>query len=224
MVWVEEFSFGIVVGAAAAYGAWTAVRYLRSRGDVRSDPLAIPAGATGSYVADIPDSASAGFASDEGVRAGGPGRERPLLSGVANGPIADGGRSLPAAPHPSVGEDVRLSKRIVLHLFLLGRIGPDDVGHPGATQRGIGTVLQAEQSAVSKVLNRLAAAGVVEVGRRHVRGQDRRVNVYTLTRQGEALARDIRSRLSPGAGEVPRHLPSHRAVPAPTAIRAPDRR
>jgi DNA-binding MarR family transcriptional regulator len=100
----------------------------------------------------------------------------------------------PASPKTAVTrEQVALSQRILVHLFRLGRIGPDEVGLPTATQRGIGEALHAEQSAVSKALSRLVAAEVVVVRRRHVRGGDRRVNVYTLTRRGELVVHELRA-------------------------------
>ncbi|MGP8136209.1 MAG: hypothetical protein ACLQD8_08885 [Thermoplasmata archaeon] len=54
--------------------------------------------------------------------------------------------------------------------------------------------LGATQGAVSKVLARLQAVGVVGRERRHVQGKDRRVRVYSLTPKGEELAKAIRDR------------------------------
>jgi len=135
-------------------------------------------------------------------------------------------RSPLAAPSATVDpqETVRLSRRIVVHLFGLGRRAPDDVGRPEATQRGIGAALGAEQSAVSKVVRRLIAAEVVTAARIHVRGVDRRVNVYSLTRKGELLAHEIRSRGAPAP--EPMRSPDHplwasRRAPAPSEIVLP---
>jgi DNA-binding PadR family transcriptional regulator len=54
--------------------------------------------------------------------------------------------------------------------------------------------LSIRQGTLTKVLSRLVAAKVVEVDRRHVHGQSRRLNVYRLTALGESVARDIRVR------------------------------
>jgi DNA-binding MarR family transcriptional regulator len=124
------------------------------------------------------------------------------------GPVGGGGA--PDAP------SVRLSIRILVHLAALGRLDPEGVAPIGATQRGIGVALAAEQSAVSKVLKRLEAAGVVEVARAHVRGLDRRVNVYSLTRRGMAVAREVRMRSAPPAREIgafPHHEGASRVAP-----------
>lgn len=88
-------------------------------------------------------------------------------------------------------EQVRLSLRIVIHLFWFGPQRPDDIAQPGATQQGLADALGATQGAVSKVLRRLVAANVVRSDRRHVRGRDRRVRAYSLSPRGEALARQI---------------------------------
>lgn len=185
----EIFLIGAAVGGAAAYGLVELVQYLR-----RARP---PTGAP---------------------RARGPsqpwGSDIAAFAPPAAAPVGNGGEAIatlvaPGTPSPPV-ESVRISRRIVLHLFAQGRTGPDDVGRPEATQRGICAAVGAEQSAVSKVLRRLVAAGVVDVSRRNVRGGDRRVNVYGLTRRGELVAHELRARAaSSSAG-------SDAAAPEPT--------
>lgn len=105
-------------------------------------------------------------------------------------------------------ERVGLSKRVVEHLFQQGRLGPDDVGSPTATQRGMQLALGANQSALSKVLRRLEVAGVVEVTKRHVTGGERRLKVYGLTRRGELLAHDLRRRGATAPNESGEGRPS----------------
>jgi len=118
-----------------------------------------------------------------------------------------------AIPSKATEERLRLSERMVAHLFRYRGLGPDDVARPDVTQRGIAVALDADQRAVSKVLLRLIAAGVVSEDRRHVRGGSRRVKVYTLTRRGEALAVEVRSRLpvdrdsAPGPPNGPSSFP-----------------
>jgi len=101
-------------------------------------------------------------------------------------------------------ERVRLSLRLVVQLSRVGPPGPDGEARRESTQEGLAQALSATQGAVSKVLRPLVAADVVHRERYHVQGMHRRVRVYFLTRQGEALAREIRERfgLSPRVPET----------------------
>jgi DNA-binding MarR family transcriptional regulator len=81
---------------------------------------------------------------------------------------------------------------VILHLSRLGRIGPDDIAPIGFTQEGIAAALNVRQGTLVKVLQRLKAAEVLTVDRRHVSGVDRRRYVYRLTALGESVARDLR--------------------------------
>jgi DNA-binding MarR family transcriptional regulator len=81
--------------------------------------------------------------------------------------------------------------QVILHLARLGRLAYDDVGLRGHTQAGMSEALSIRQGTLTKVLSRLVAAKVVEVDRRHVHGESRRLNVYRLTALGESIARDI---------------------------------
>lgn len=82
--------------------------------------------------------------------------------------------------------------RVITHLASLGRLGNDEVGRLGFTQKGMSEALEIRQGTLTKVLSRLEAAKVIGVDRRHVRGQQRRLNVYRLTALGESVARDLR--------------------------------
>jgi DNA-binding PadR family transcriptional regulator len=116
---------------------------------------------------------------------------------VAANPVA----SIPptaAAPatvsRPAASEGVGLARRVITHLSRLGRIGPDDVAPVGFTQQGMAAALEVRQGTLVKVLQRLRAADVLTVDRRHVSGVDRRLNVYRLTSLGESIAQDLRHR------------------------------
>ncbi|MCI4351065.1 MAG: PKD domain-containing protein [Thermoplasmata archaeon] len=98
-------------------------------------------------------------------------------------------RSEPASPV----EGLRVSQRIVLHLAGQGALRADDVATLAFTQSGMAAALGIRQNALTNVLRRLLAAGVLTVDVRHVTGQPRRLKVYALTARGEALARDLRS-------------------------------
>ena len=92
----------------------------------------------------------------------------------------------------AVSADADTAGRVILHLASLGRLAYDDVGLAGHTQTGMCEALSIRQGTLTKVLSRLVAAKVVEVDRRHVHEQPRRLNVYRLTALGESVARDIR--------------------------------
>ncbi|MCI4365863.1 MAG: PadR family transcriptional regulator [Thermoplasmata archaeon] len=89
-------------------------------------------------------------------------------------------------------EGLGLARRVILHLSLLGRLGHDDVARIGFTQEGMSAALVVRQGSLVRVLQRLEAAGVLVVDRRHVSGVDRRRKVYRLTALGESVARDLR--------------------------------
>ncbi|MCI4372100.1 MAG: hypothetical protein L3K02_00420 [Thermoplasmata archaeon] len=88
----------------------------------------------------------------------------------------------------------RLSERVVIQLARLGRIDPDAPVRSERTQQGLAEAANSNQSAVSKVLRRLVAAGIIMEERRHVVGSSQRMKAYSLTRRGELLARDVARR------------------------------
>ncbi len=91
----------------------------------------------------------------------------------------------------------RTSELVLLHLARWGPLRPDQIAEPERSQAGIGESLGLPQNVVSPVLRRLVAAGILEVGLRHVAGRPRRLKVYALSPQGESLARDLRTRRQP---------------------------
>lgn len=201
---VEQFLIGLAVGAAAVLGGRAAVRYVREKGSARLGTPDPPAGVF-SETSARPSSGGEGRSSPSGSASpSGPGSEVQTSTDPAlllRVPIESDAVRAPV-------EQVRLSRRILLHLFELGRVGPDGIGRPEATQRGIGTALGAEQSALSKVLRRLTAGGAIEVTRRHVFGGDRRIKVYSLTLRGESLAREFWLAQSPRPRRIPPERPT----------------
>ena len=112
----------------------------------------------------------------------------------------------PARTPPGVDPAaLRLSQRIVLHLYRLGSFDPRELSPRGATQLGMTEELSVRQSSLTKVLIRLVAAGVLEEARSHVRGMPRRLKVYWLTPLGTSLARDLRSSAAPGSPPAKPH-------------------
>ncbi|MCI4331423.1 MAG: PKD domain-containing protein [Thermoplasmata archaeon] len=112
---------------------------------------------------------------------------------------------LPAPAPPEQVERLRLSQRVVLHLYSLGTLHDDEIAPPTFTQAGMSDRLEVGQSPLSNVLRRLVIAGVLSQDVRHVRGRPRRLRVYRLTSMGESLALELRRqrenlRVPPGRG------------------------
>jgi DNA-binding MarR family transcriptional regulator len=98
------------------------------------------------------------------------------------------GRSVPAT------ETLRLSQRVILHVYALGVVPPGETAPPGLCQAGIVDALGIPQAGLAAVLRRLEAAGVLTTERGHVRGHDRRLKVYRLSDRGLEIARELRTR------------------------------
>jgi DNA-binding PadR family transcriptional regulator len=107
---------------------------------------------------------------------------------------------------------------VIAHLSSLGRLGNDDVGPLGFTQKGMSAALAIRQGTLTKVLSRLEAARVIEVDKRHVRGEPRRLKVYRLTALGESVARELRHPRSPPKAGIERRAISDPAVEVPERI------
>src|SRR5579871_870589 len=107
-------------------------------------------------------------------------------AGAGAGP----GDASPAPPGPRT-DPRQVSREVVVFLYRLGRVGPDDLPSSDWTQRGIGERLGVSQNVLSNVVRRLEAAGVVTSRTEHVQGRPRRVKTYYLTAAGERLARGL---------------------------------
>lgn len=112
----------------------------------------------------------------------------------------------PASPATSNGPartDLRLSERVILHLDRYDHSQIQELAPFMLCQQGMVEKLAVRQSALTKVLQRLIAAGAVVETTEHVQGQGRRLRVYRLTTLGHLLAKDLRSRAG-GASTPPR--------------------
>jgi DNA-binding MarR family transcriptional regulator len=108
----------------------------------------------------------------------------------------------PASPRDA---SRRLSEQILSHLYWYGRRDADGLVTAEASQAGIAQRLRVGQNSVSRALQRLVDAGAVTVQLQHLPGAPRRIKTYTLTRDGEALARRLRRDLGrPTVGETTR--------------------
>lgn len=170
--WPELLAGG-ALGAAATVLA--AVVLIRRR---RQGPPAGPPGPS-----EVPEGAS----SPPSAAPSPPGPE--VRAEPAPPPESSAGRP----PEASAPESLRISQRIVLHLAAQGRLTADEVAPVSLSQAGMAEALAIRQNALTNVLRRLLAAGVVVETVRHVRGRPRRLKVYQLTSRGEALAREIRA-------------------------------
>ena len=157
-----------------------------------------PAGRAVSPTVEAPQASFAGPSSEPPA---GPAPPSPAISAPLPEPPAapSPGAPVPGSPAPTTPapgtvtrEALRLSQRIVLHLARQGFLGPDEVAGVGFTQLGMSETLGVRQNALTNVLRRLVAAGVLSEDVRHVRGQPRRLKVYRLTSRGEALAKELR--------------------------------
>lgn len=133
----------------------------------------------------------------------------------------DRATSASAGARVPTGDTLRLSQRIILHVYAQGQFVAGDVAPPGLCQAGMVEALGIPQSGIAAVLRRLEAAGVFTAERGHVRGHDRRLKVYRLTAQGHEIARELRNRPFREAPEhrAPRFVPIHRSArPAPSHL------
>jgi hypothetical protein len=124
------------------------------------------------------------------------GETNPTLSfpGENSPPPWEPPSTVPAGLPGSFEERVRLSIKVVVILDHWRPTDNNGSARREMTQQGLAVTLSVTQGAISKVLNRLVAADMVRTDRRHVAGLARRVRVYSLTRDGETLAREIRGR------------------------------
>ena len=91
-------------------------------------------------------------------------------------------------------ETLRLSQRIILHVYAQGVLPPGSVAPPELCQAGMVETLGIPQSGLAAVLRRLEAAGTFTTERGHVRGRDRRQKIYRLSDRGRELAEELRVR------------------------------
>jgi tetratricopeptide (TPR) repeat protein len=110
----------------------------------------------------------------------GPGSSRSPASGTSE--KIDSGATVPLS----------LSQKVVAHIAQQTRVREDELASGSLTQAGMSAALNRPQGVVAKVLHRLESAGLTRSEARHVRGGSRRVKVYQLTPQGEALAKEVR--------------------------------
>jgi DNA-binding MarR family transcriptional regulator len=200
-----DFVFGLAAGLAVAVGVYLLLLWRTRRSGVL-DPPPVGAGWAGGII--------------QGSRA----PEPPSLRGSNTGaPIAGAHADMdPAGPEapsaPPIGdhsvdktthehasrrslspssvpkETLRLSQRLILHVYAQGELPPGAVAPPGLCQAGMVEALGIPQAGLAAVLKRLEAAGILATERGHVRGYDRRLKIYRLSSRGLEVAKELRSR------------------------------
>jgi len=176
---VLPLALGLVIGAAVAAGAaYGAVRRFRP-GEPPAPPPAVerPAPAR--------PEAPAGPPAGEPMPPAAPSEPPEAPPGPRVG-------LTPEAPPSTLATPTRITDALVRHLAGLPKLWPNDIPSKAWTQAGIADAIGAGQSAVSRVLRRLVAAGIVTVETRHVGGSDRRLRIYRLTERGERLGKALR--------------------------------
>jgi len=110
----------------------------------------------------------------------------------------------PLGRPPILATPSRITDALLRHLVGLPSLYSGDLPTRAWTQAGIAEAVGAGQSAVSRVLRRLVAAGIVTVETRHVAGSPRRIRIYRLTDRGERLGRALREAPPPRTDGPPR--------------------
>ena len=192
----EGLALGLVASASGSAVLWW---YLRNR--VRgsgfregTDMASISAATLGIPLVTPAPSAASGARVGPALQLAG---ANPSRTGTGELLRAFPARDEPASPPPNDGGRVRISHRVLVHIASQGRIGADEVPPRALTQAGMVEALEVNQGALTGVLRRLVAAGILVERREHVRGADRRLKVYRLTQSGEELYQEIRGRRPP---------------------------
>ncbi|MCI4325640.1 MAG: hypothetical protein L3K00_07165 [Thermoplasmata archaeon] len=187
-----DFLLGLSLGlalAAAVYGLlWWMGRPARGPGFVppthRSTSGAPPPTPVSDSPEPEPQMAPAG--------ADPPAESPHAATGTASAPRSgpSGGRN------PAADETLRLSQRLILHVYAQGIRPSGEVAPLALCQAGMVEALGIPQAGLAAVLRRLEAAGILLAERSHVQGRDRRLKVYRLSERGLVLARELRTRSS----------------------------
>jgi DNA-binding MarR family transcriptional regulator len=201
-----DFDLGVSAGLAIA-GSLYAVLWWWARRLILAVPpapvpLEPPEGARngwGSAGAALPTATAPGPSPPGAEIRSGPQPPDPTPRSAAKGGPGEAPRwsDGPPGPEPrpaATPTAVRLSQRVILHLYAQGNLPSGAVAPLARCQAGIGEALGITQGGLAAVLRRLAAAGILTVERGHVQGRDRRLKIYRLSSRGLEIARDLRAR------------------------------
>ncbi|HYK94135.1 MAG TPA: hypothetical protein VEY07_08880, partial [Thermoplasmata archaeon] len=195
----EGLAVGLVVSVTGSVVVWWYLRNRARGGGVRA-AVAAPS-RRASVVIPLPTPAAAAGRSNGGgpmLGLAGVNPTRPAVVRIiretgAMEVVSDTPRPVPDNNH----SQLRISHRVLVHIGAQGRVGRDEIPPKALTQAGMVEALEVNQGALTGVLRRLVAAGVLDEHREHVQGVDRRLKVYRLTSSGEQLYMDIRGRRPP---------------------------
>jgi DNA-binding MarR family transcriptional regulator len=99
-------------------------------------------------------------------------------------------------------EDFRISARLLLHIDRQPRFVRAELVPESLTQAGMAKALGTSQAGVSNALRRLLRGKAIRVERSPVRHRLKRLKVYQLTAQGEAIVQHIRAGMGLSQGRT----------------------
>jgi DNA-binding MarR family transcriptional regulator len=198
-----DFAVGLGTGLAIAIVLYALLRWWGRRiGDVPPHPLPVPNGVGPNPTLGPPDPTTTStpepaiLAEGTPAAVAAPALPPDLPPRSVSTPRASAGRTGPVAPR----EQVRLSQRVILHVFGQGVLPSGSVAPLALSQAGMMEALGVPQPGLAPVLRRLEAANILTSERGHVRGRDRRLKVYRLTDRGLELAKELRVRRARAGG------------------------
>jgi hypothetical protein len=103
----------------------------------------------------------------------------------------------PTVPLSPTEEELQASARLLVHLSRQPRLADTDPGLESLTQEGMARATGTTRGSAAHALGRLLAGQLVVAVKRHVPGRTRRVQVYQLTAEGEAIAHHISRQMVP---------------------------
>jgi len=187
----SEFVLGLACGLLVAAGLYAGLWWWARRSVTPDRP---PSGALDDRDAHLEDPAGVDALAEPAYLAG-------IVPRLATAPDSTSAPSSPVARGPptndgptGLGDPVRLSQRVILHVYGQGDLPMGAVAPAGLCQAGIGDALGVRQAGLAAVLRRLEAAGILTTERGHVQGHDRRLKIYRLSTRGLGVARELRTR------------------------------
>ncbi|MCI4349896.1 MAG: hypothetical protein L3K15_00030 [Thermoplasmata archaeon] len=196
-----DFAYGLGVGLAVAVGLYLVLWWQARR---HADADLPPAGAFGRANGPVgmPNGVDATTRHLSPILVPEPSADTHPFSPSPGPDPSPSAPTLPASPpEPSTtrrstppNETLRLSQRLILHIYSQGNLAPGEVAPPEVCQAGIGEALGIPQAGLAAVLRRLEAAGILVTERGHVRGHDRRLKIYRLSSRGLEVAKELRFR------------------------------
>jgi len=103
---------------------------------------------------------------------------------------------LSAAAVRPLDPELQISAHLLVHVSRQPRLDSSDEGLESLCQEGMARALGTTPASASHALGRLVDGGLLEVRKCHVHGKGRRVRIYQLTPEGEAVVQHILIRMA----------------------------